>query len=125
MGANGEQGVKGVAPKTEIHAYKVLGPYGSGSTEDVIAGIDKAVADGMDVINLSLGSETNNERSADSVAVNNAMVAGTITVVSNGNSGLAEATVTDPGTAELVISVGASVPPLVTPIMKIVGSDDP
>ncbi|WP_397335545.1 S8 family serine peptidase [Paenibacillus thiaminolyticus] len=108
-----------------MHAYKVLGPYGSGSTEDVIAGIDKAVADGMDVINLSLGSETNNERSADSVAVNNAMVAGTITVVSNGNSGPTEATVTDPGTAELVISVGASKPPLVTPIMKIVGSDDP
>jgi len=123
VGHEGQPGITGIAPEAEIHAYKVLGPYGSGSTANVIAGIERAVQEKMDVINLSLGSETNNERSADSVAVNNAMAAGTITVVSNGNSGPAEATVTDPGTAELVISVGASKPPLVTPILKIVGSD--
>lgn len=122
VGKDGQPGITGVAPEAEIHAYKVLGPYGSGSTANVIAGIERAVKEKMDVINLSLGSETNNERSADSVAVNNAMAAGTITVVSNGNSGPADATVTDPGTAELVISVGASKPPLVTPILKIVGS---
>ncbi|WMT41863.1 S8 family serine peptidase [Paenibacillus sp. D2_2] len=124
MGTDDQPGIMGVAPGAEIHAYKVLGPYGSGSTEDVIAGIERAVAEKMDVINMSLGSESNNERSADSVAVNNAMVAGTITVVSNGNSGPAEATVTDPGTAELAISVGASKPPLVTPIMTILGESD-
>lgn len=123
VGKDGQPGITGVAPEAEIHAYKVLGPYGSGSTANVIAGIERAVQEKMDVINLSLGSETNNERSADAVAVNNAMAAGTITVVSNGNSGPADATVTDPGTAELVISVGASKPPLVTPILKIVGSD--
>ncbi|UNK16025.1 S8 family serine peptidase [Paenibacillus sp. N3/727] len=123
VGKDGQPGITGVAPEAEIHAYKVLGPYGSGSTANVIAGIERAVQEKMDVINLSLGSETNNERSADSVAVNNAMATGTITVVSNGNSGPADATVTDPGTAELVISVGASKPPLVTPILKIVGSD--
>lgn len=124
VGADGQPGITGVAPEAEIHAYKVLGPYGKGSTANVIAGIERAVADKMDVINLSLGSETNNEKSADSVAVNNAMVAGTITVISNGNSGPAEATVTDPGTAELVISVGASKPPLVTPILKIEGTNE-
>ncbi|GAA0386689.1 S8 family serine peptidase [Paenibacillus motobuensis] len=123
VGHEGQPGITGVAPEAEVHAYKVLGPYGSGSTANVIAGIERAVQEKMDVINLSLGSETNNERSADAVAVNNAMAAGTITVVSNGNSGPADATVTDPGTAELVISVGASKPPLVTPILKIVGSD--
>ncbi|WP_285860590.1 MULTISPECIES: S8 family serine peptidase [Paenibacillus] len=123
VGHEGQPGITGIAPEAEVHAYKVLGPYGSGSTANVIAGIERAVQEKMDVINLSLGSETNNERSADSVAVNNAMATGTITVVSNGNSGPADATVTDPGTAELVISVGASKPPLVTPILKIVGSD--
>ncbi|MGM1049039.1 MAG: S8 family serine peptidase [Bacillota bacterium] len=123
VGKDGQPGITGVVPEAEIHAYKVLGPYGSGSTANVIAGIERAVVDGMDVINLSLGSETNNERSADAVAVNNAMAARVITVVSNGNSGPADATVTDPGTAELVISVGASKPPLVTPILKIDGSD--
>lgn len=73
----------------------------------------------MDVINLSLGSETNNQRSADSIAVNNAMKAGVVAVVSSGNSGPGAATVSDPGTSELAITVGASKPPLVTPIMQI------
>jgi len=123
VGKDGQPGIKGIAPEAEIHAYKVLGPYGSGSTANVIAGIERSVQEKMDVINLSLGSESNNERSADAVAVNNAMAAGVITVVSNGNSGPAEGTVTDPGTAELVISVGASKPPLVTPILTIVGSE--
>ncbi|MFD1174955.1 S8 family serine peptidase [Paenibacillus puldeungensis] len=123
VGAAGQPGVVGVAPETEIHAYKVLGPYGSGSTEDVIAGIEKAVTDGMDVINLSLGSEGNNQQSADSVAVNNAVKAGVIASVSSGNSGPAEATVGDPGTSELAITVGASKPPLVTPIMKVTEMD--
>ncbi|MGG6314596.1 S8 family serine peptidase, partial [Paenibacillus macerans] len=117
------EGVKGVAPEAEIHAYKVLGPYGSGSTEDVIAGIEQAVEDGMDVINLSLGSEGNNQQSADSIAVNNAMKAGVIAVVSSGNSGPGEATVGDPGSSELAITVGASKPPLVTPIMMVEGMD--
>ncbi|MDU4695425.1 MAG: S8 family serine peptidase [Paenibacillus sp.] len=117
-------GVKGVAPEAEVYAYKVLGPYGSGSTEDVIAGIERAVADGMDVINLSLGSNTNNQRSADSIAVNNAMKAGVVAVVSSGNSGPGGATVTDPGSSELAITVGASKPPLITPIMQIAAMGD-
>lgn len=121
VGAGGQPGIKGVAPEAEIYAYRVLGPYGSGSSEDVIAGIEKAVEDGMDVINLSLGSETNNEGSADSVAVNNAMAAGVIAVVSSGNEGPGEATVSDPGTSELAITVGASKPPLTTPIMSVSG----
>ncbi|MDU7473653.1 MAG: S8 family serine peptidase [Paenibacillus macerans] len=120
-GADSQAGIEGVAPEAEIHAYKVLGPYGSGTTENVIAGIERAVADGMDVINLSLGSDSNNERSADSVAVNNAMKAGVIAVVSSGNSGPEEATVGDPGSAELAITVGASKPPLDTPVMEIAG----
>ena len=45
----------GVAPKAYIGSYKVLSS--SGSTSDVIAkAIDDAVADGMDVLNISLGA---------------------------------------------------------------------
>ncbi|GIP53072.1 S8 family serine peptidase [Paenibacillus vini] len=123
-GTGTQDGIMGLAPEAEIYAYKVLGPYGSGSTEDVMAGIEKAVEDGVDVINLSLGSDTNNERSADSIAVNNAVKAGVIAVVSSGNSGPGEATVSDPGTAELAITVGASKPPLNTPILKVSGKND-
>lgn len=120
-GVEGAAGVKGVAPEAEVYAYKVLGPYGGGSTENVIAGIEQAVVDEMDVINLSLGSSSNNQQSADSIALNNAMKAGVIAVVSAGNSGPGDATVTDPGSSELAITVGASKPPLRTPIMKVPG----
>lgn len=119
-----EEGITGVAPEAQIFAYKVLGPYGSGLTEHVMAGIEQAVEDEMDVINLSLGSESNNEGSADAIAVNNAVKAGVIAVVSSGNSGPGEATVSDPGTADLAITVGASKPPLNTPILKITGGSD-
>ena len=47
--------VTGVAPKAYIGSYKVIDS--NGGTSDVIAkAIDDAVADGMDVINISLGS---------------------------------------------------------------------
>lgn len=108
-------GVKGVAPDAWIYAYRVLGPYGSGSNAGVIAGIEQAVKDGMDVINLSLGSSNNNQYSADSIALNNAMLAGVVVAVSAGNSGPNIGTLTDPATSEMAITVGNSTPPTKVP----------
>lgn len=54
IGAN-EYGIKGIAPKVDLYMYRVLGAYGSGSTSGIIKGIDTAVIEEMDVINLSLG----------------------------------------------------------------------
>lgn len=108
--------VRGVAPASDLYAYRVLGPYGSGSTENVIAGIEKAVSDGVDVINLSLGSSQNNPYTPDSIAVDNAALAGVTVVVANGNDGPEAETVGSPASAQLAISVGASTPPLNTPI---------
>ncbi|WP_168928918.1 S8 family serine peptidase [Paenibacillus dokdonensis] len=110
--------VRGVAPASDLYVYRVLGPYGSGSTENVIAGIEKAVADGMDVINLSLGSKMNNSYTPDAIAADNAALAGVTVVLSNGNEGPGEETVGSPAAAQLAISVGASTPPLQTPIFK-------
>ncbi|MDR9854154.1 S8 family serine peptidase [Paenibacillus sp. VCA1] len=108
--------VRGVAPASDLYVYRVLGPYGSGSTENVIAGIEKAVSDGVDVINLSLGSSMNNPYTPDSIAVDNAALAGVTVVVANGNEGPGDETVGSPASAQLAISVGASTPPLNTPI---------
>lgn len=105
---NVDYAIKGVAPDVDLYSYKVLGPYGSGSFGGVIAGIDKAIEDGMDVINLSLGDSVNDALSAASVAVNNAMLSGVVTVVSSGNSGPDQQTLGSPGTAAFSISVGAS-----------------
>ncbi|MEC0239602.1 S8 family serine peptidase [Paenibacillus dokdonensis] len=110
--------VRGVAPASDLYVYRVLGPYGSGSTENVIAGIEKAVTDGMDVINLSLGSKMNNSYTPDAIAADNAALAGVTVVLSNGNEGPGEETVGSPAAAQLAISVGASTPPLQTPIFK-------
>ncbi|MBO9129211.1 S8 family serine peptidase [Bacillus sp. 165] len=100
--------VKGVAPDVDLYGYRVLGPYGSGADSGVLAGIDKAVADGMDVINLSLGSSVNDPLDVTSVAINNAMLSGVVAVVAAGNSGPNEQTLGSPGASALAITVGAS-----------------
>ncbi|WP_144511622.1 S8 family serine peptidase [Bacillus thuringiensis] len=105
---NADYAVKGVAPDVDLYAYRVLGPWGGGNTAGVLAGMDKAIADGMDVINMSLGAQTNDPLYATSVAVNNAMLSGVVTVVAAGNAGPNEKTLGSPGTAALGISVGAS-----------------
>ncbi|MDM5188860.1 S8 family serine peptidase [Bacillus sp. DX4.1] len=107
-----EHATTGVAPDAELHAYRVLGPYGSGFTSGVIAGIDKAVEDGMDVINLSLGAALNNPMYPTSMAVNNAVLSGVTAAVSAGNTGDKMYTLGSPGAAALAITVGASDVPI-------------
>ncbi|QKE73380.1 S8 family serine peptidase [Arthrobacter citreus] len=105
---NSPSAVMGVAPDVDLYVYRVLGPYGSGTNDAVIAGIDKAVKDGMDVINLSLGSSVNDPLNPTSIAINNAMLAGTVACVAAGNAGPDEKTLGAPGAAALAITVGAS-----------------
>ncbi|UOY92572.1 S8 family serine peptidase [Ectobacillus sp. JY-23] len=101
--------VEGVAPGVDLYAYKVLGPYGSGATGGIIAAIDRAVADGMDVINLSLGSDHNDPLDPIAIAINNASLAGTVAVIANGNNGANGLyTIGTPATSAFAISVGAS-----------------
>lgn len=107
--------VRGVAYGSDLYAYRVLGPGGTGSTEDVIAAIERSVLDEMDVINLSLGSSVNDQYDATSIALNNAMLGGVVAVTSNGNDGPGSYTVGSPASADMAISVGASSPPLDVP----------
>lgn len=110
--------VRGVAYGSDLYAYRVLGPGGTGSTEDVIAAIERSVLDEMDVINLSLGSSVNDQYDATSIALNNAMLGGVVAVTSNGNDGPDSYTVGSPATADMAISVGASSPPLNVPTIQ-------
>ncbi|PUB05481.1 S8 family serine peptidase [Paenisporosarcina sp. OV554] len=103
-----EYAMTGVAPNVDLYAYRVLGPFGSGSDSGVIAGIEKAVEDGMDVINLSLGNSSNNSLNATSVAINNAAIQGVVPVIAGGNAGPGPSTLGSPGTSPLAITVGAS-----------------
>ncbi|MCY8908563.1 S8 family serine peptidase [Bacillus atrophaeus] len=110
VAANGT--IKGVAPDATLLAYRVLGPGGSGTTENVIAGVERAVQDGADVMNLSLGDTVNSPDWATSTALDWAMSEGVVAVTSNGNSGPNGWTVGSPGTSREAISVGATQLPL-------------
>lgn len=106
IAANGQ--IKGVAPDATLLAYRVLGPGGRGTTAGVIAGIERAVTDGADVMNLSLGAAVNDPDYATSIALDTAMADGVVAVTSNGNSGPNNWTVGSPGTSREAISVGAT-----------------
>ncbi|MCC5896160.1 MAG: S8 family serine peptidase [Alkalibacterium sp.] len=106
IAANGA--IKGVAPDASLLAYRVLGPGGSGSTDNVIAAIERAVEDGADVMNLSLGATLNNPDYPTSIALDTAMAEGVVAVTANGNSGSQNWTVGSPGTSREAISVGAT-----------------
>jgi len=99
-------GLIGVAPDATLLAYKVLSAIGLGQESGVIAAIERALADHADVMNFSIGGLGNPDDPV-STAVDNAVAAGAIVVVSAGNSGSAM-TITSPGTARRAITVGAS-----------------
>jgi subtilisin len=82
--ANGV-GTIGVAPESTIYAVKVLAANGSGSLSWVAAGIDWAVQNGIDVINMSLSAAITSQALSDAVAA--AQAAGVVVVSAAGNSG--------------------------------------
>ena len=54
---NNDIGVVGVAPEASIYAIKALDQEGYGTTSSILAGIDWAIQNNMDIINMSLNSE--------------------------------------------------------------------
>ncbi|MFE8701853.1 S8 family serine peptidase [Cytobacillus sp. FJAT-54145] len=122
IAANGR--ITGVAPDAKIIAYRALGPGGTGTTEQVIAAIDAAIKDKVDILNLSLGNTINGPDLPISLALNKAVDSGIVAVTSSGNSGPNMWTVGSPGTASKAISVGASTPPLKIPYVNIDGVEE-
>jgi len=111
----------GMAPDAEIYAYRALGPGGYGTTEQILAAIDQAIKDQVDVLNLSLGISINGPDLPISLALDKAVSKGIIAVTSNGNSGPNLWTVGSPGTSHNAISVGASSPILKIPYLAYSG----
>ncbi|WP_079710587.1 S8 family serine peptidase [Paraliobacillus ryukyuensis] len=108
IAANGK--MKGMAPEASLYSYRALGPGGGGTSVQVIAALEKAVNDGMDIVNMSLGNTVNGPDWPTSVAVNRAVEKGVSVVIANGNAGPANWTVGSPATATKAIAVGASTP---------------
>jgi subtilisin len=96
------QGVIGVAPQADLYSIKVLDSRGSGYYSDIIEGIQWAINNKMQVINMSLGGSANYTPLHD--AVKAARNAGIVVVAAAGNSG---GTVSYPAAYAEVIAVSA------------------
>lgn len=95
----------GVAPQVDLYAVRVFGC--EGSTDVVVPALDWAVENGMDVVNMSLGSSFGRADDPDAVAAANAVGAGVVVVASSGNAGHNPYLTGSPGTGDGVISVSA------------------
>jgi len=78
-------GIVGVANKADLYGVKVLDANGSGTFDDVIAGMQWAVDNRMDVASMSLGASQGNQALADMVKA--MKKAGVTLVAAAGNSG--------------------------------------
>lgn len=100
---NNSIGVVGGAPSADVYAIKVLNRNGSGYLSDVVNGIDWAIANDMQVINLSLGADTDVQSLHD--AIIRAYKAGIVVVAAAGNTG---ASVSYPAAYPETIAVAAT-----------------
>ncbi|MFC7319784.1 S8 family peptidase [Halobacillus campisalis] len=84
-GVDNSLGVLGVAPSTDLYAVKVLSSEGSGSYSGIAQGIEWAISNDMDIINMSLGGSRGSATLEQ--AVNNADKQGVLVVAAAGNEG--------------------------------------
>lgn len=105
--ANGE--VVGVAPHARIGAYRVFGCDGSTDSDIMLAAMEMALADGMDVLNMSIGSAFWGwPEYPTAVGGSNLVDAGVVVVASIGNEGdYGLYAAGAPGTGEKVIGVAS------------------
>jgi subtilisin family serine protease len=101
--------VSGIAPRARIAAYKALWETpsgGSGFNSDLVAAIDRAVADGVDVINYSVSGTSTNFADPVEIAFLFAADAGVFVAASAGNSGPATSTVAHPAPWTTTVAAG-------------------
>src|SRR5436305_522605 len=99
----------GIATGARLGNYNVFpGAVDNARSEDILNAVDAAIADGMDVLNLSLGGGYHGNNDLLANGLDNAVDAGVVVAVAAGNSGPGQGTVESPGRARKIITVGAS-----------------
>lgn len=112
VGANGDPAqdeVRGVAPGVTFGAYRVFGCGGSTDTDIMLAAMEMALADGMDVLNMSVGAGFASwPQYPTAVASDNLTDAGMVVVASIGNDGeLGTWSAGAPGVSDSAIGVAS------------------
>ncbi|MGH8429286.1 MAG: S8 family serine peptidase, partial [Solimonas sp.] len=107
VGANGL--VKGVAPDVTFGAYRVFGCAGSTDTDIMIAAMELALADGMQVLNMSIGSAFDAWPQSPTAQASDRLVNKGVSVVASiGNSGASGLySAGSPGVGKKVIGVAS------------------
>ncbi len=106
VGANGA--VKGVAPGVTFGAYRVFGCNGSTTADIMIAAMERALADGMHVLNMSIGSAFTWPQYPTAAASDRMVNKGMVVVASIGNSGASGLySAGSPGLGKKVIGVAS------------------
>jgi len=100
---NNKYGAAGIAPKASILPIKVLSKQGFGQSEWIASGIDEAVDQGADIINLSLGGTSSR---VINVAIDKALQRNVIVIAAAGNTG--KKGVSSPAKRKGVIAVSAT-----------------
>jgi hypothetical protein len=103
--------MSGMAPRARISVYKVLWESAdhanaSGTSTDIVAAIDQAVADGVDVINYSISGTLTSFLDSVEVAFLFAEDAGVFVSASAGNSGPTPQTVAHPSPWLTTVAAG-------------------
>ncbi|KAM5551454.1 subtilisin-like protease SBT4.3 [Rosa sericea] len=98
---------RGGVPSARIAAYKVCEPLGC-PTENILAAFDDAIADGVDIITISIGSVQASLLQHDPIAIGafHAMTKGILTSNSAGNNGPNDSSVSS--VAPWILAVAAS-----------------
>ncbi|MEK4380063.1 S8 family peptidase [Bacillus sp. FSL R5-0434] len=78
-------GIDGIAPEAQIYAVKALDQNGSGDLQGLLKGIDWSIANGMDIVNMSLGTSSDSQILHD--AMDRAYEKGVLLVAASGNEG--------------------------------------
>ncbi|MER7725315.1 S8 family serine peptidase [Streptomyces sp. NPDC096323] len=99
---------KGVAPDARLLEGKVLDDDGFGDDSGILAGMEWAVAQGADVINLSLGgTDTPGVDPLEAAVDKLSADSGVLFAIAAGNEGDSAGTVGSPGSADAALTVGA------------------
>ena len=99
--------MSGVAPAAFLGNYNVFpGDVDNARSEDILNALDAAFADGMDVMNMSLGGNAHGIQDLLTNAVDNLDIANVVVAISAGNEGAGDPT-TNPPTAPGHYTVGS------------------